>query len=58
MKAVIGKEPTDRTLDEQKAAAADISKNSSLPAVYAKAEAVMKARTLWSTMLTKRQYRR
>lgn len=46
MKAVVGKQAQDRTLDEQKAATADIAKNSSSSVVHAKAEAAMKARTL------------
>lgn len=58
MKAVVGKEAKDRTLDEQKAATIDIAKNSSSSVVYAKAEAAMKARTLWSAKLTNMQYRR
>lgn len=46
IKAVVGKQAQDRTLDEQKAATADIAKNSSSSVVHAKAEAAMKARTL------------
>lgn len=46
MKAVVGKETKGRTLDEQKAEAADIAKNGTSSVVYAKAEVAMIARTL------------
>lgn len=43
---VVGTQAQDRTLDEQKAATADIAKNGTSSVVHAKAEAAMKARTL------------
>ena len=52
MKNVASKEAKDWTLDEQKAAATDISKNGTSSVVYAKAKAAMDAGTKWTVKLT------
>lgn len=55
MKNVAQKDAKDWTLDEQKAAAADIAKNGTSSVVYAKAKAAMGAGTTWSIKLTNGQ---
>lgn len=55
MKNVAQKDAKDWTLDEQKAAAADIAKNGTSSVVYAKAKAAMDAGTTWSIKLTNGQ---
>lgn len=55
MKTVVNKDAKNRTLDEQKAAATDISKNGTSSVVYAKAKAAMDAETKWSIKLTNGQ---
>ena len=52
MRTVASKEAKDWTLDEQKAAAADIAKNGTSSVVYAKAKAAMDTGTKWSVKLT------
>ena len=52
MKTVVNKDAKDWTLEEQKAAAADIAKNGTSSVVYAKAKAAMDAGTKWSIKLT------
>ena len=52
VKAAIAKDAKDWTLDEQKAVAKDIAAKGEASAVYAKAEAAMKAGTKWSVKLT------
>ncbi len=52
MKTVASKEAKDWTLDEQKAAAADIAKNGTSSVVYAKAKAAMDAGIKFSIKLT------
>ena len=47
MKAIVGKEAEDWTLDEQKSVSADIAKNGNSSVVYAKAKAAMDAGTTW-----------
>lgn len=52
MKNVVNKDAKDWTLDEQKAAATDISKNGTASVIYAKAKAAMDAGTKFSVKLT------
>lgn len=51
MKTVVNKDAKDWTLDEQKAAAADIAKNGTSSVVYAKAKAAMDAGATWRVKL-------